>query len=313
MLLSFALGGYAVYGSVLGAREDITQMIQLPIFVFGTPLPLSLTIRLTDAFAGLWAIYIILFAVALNGPSRSLLGTFLEIRKRGFLPLYENSTLAIVVSFSSLMVIFLAIEFLQGMVGLPTGTIPDNPPLLSFILMSWAPIAEEIGFRVTLIGGVALVILLSQRIGLRSFKVLWHPSRALENLGLKRSDYSSVMYSAILISSLFFGVSHIAYTSTWEIGKLSTATIAGFVIGWMYFRMGFPTAVLLHWSFNFLSGAYVYFACALTSAVGQCEEAAQTSPLVNSLDVLVIMTGIAAIGMLVLNRMIHNDRDTGLE
>ncbi|MCL4437141.1 MAG: CPBP family intramembrane metalloprotease [Thaumarchaeota archaeon] len=304
MFLAFMIGGYTVFNSGLGSREAANPVTFVPIFIFGAPLPFFSSISLADIFAGLWAIYIILFTIVLNGPKQSFVGVIRKIKATSTFSFYDNSALVVITSFSVLMVAFLAIDFLQGLIGVPTGTIPENPPIRSFTLMSWAPISEEIGFRVTLIGGVALIVLLSQGRGLKSLKVLWHPSRAFEEFGLRRVDYISVIYFAIVVSSLFFGAAHIIYNSSWEIGKVPTAAIAGFVIGWVYFKNGFPASVLLHWSFNFLSGSYVYFSCALSSAAGRCEDVAQNSLLVNSFEALIVTTGILGIGMLMLNLVV---------
>jgi membrane protease YdiL (CAAX protease family) len=312
MFLSFALGGYTVFNSELGSRESANPVTFVPIFIFGTPLPLFSSISLADIFAGLWAIYAILFAITLNGPKRSFVGVIKKIKATGTFPFYENSALLVIASFSVLMVVFWLIDFLQSLIGVPTGTIPENPPIKAFTLMSWAPISEEFGFRVTLIGGVALIMLLSRGHGLKSLKVLWHPSQTFEELGLRRIDYTSIIYFAIIVSSLFFGAAHVIYDSSWEIGKVSTAAIAGFVIGLVYFKMGFPAAVLLHWSFNFLTGSYVYFACALSAATSQCENATQNSLLVNSFEALIITTGILAIGMLALNLVKHRRKQVAM-
>ncbi len=304
MVLSFVLGGYTVFNSGLGSKEAANPVTFIPIFIFGAPLPLFSSISLADIFAGLWALYIILFAIALNGPKQSFVGVIKKIKAAGTFPFYDNTALVVITSFSVLMVVFLVIDSLQSIVGIPTGTVPANPPIKSFTLMSWAPISEEFGFRVTLIGGVALIVLLSQGRRLKSLKVLWHPSRTFEELGLRRVDYISVIYFAIIVSSLFFGAAHVIYDSSWEIGKVSTAAIAGVVIGWVYFKNGFPAAVLLHWSFNFFSGSYVYFSCALSSAASQCEDIAQNSLIVNSFEALIITTGILGIGMLALNLVV---------
>ena len=306
MFLSFVLGGYTVFNSGLGSREAANPITFIPIFIFGAPLPLFSSISLADIFAGLWALYIILFAIALNGPKQSFVGVIRKIKAAGTFPFYDNTALVVIASFSVLMVVFLIIDFLQSLVGVPTGTVPENPPIKSFTLMSWAPISEEFGFRVTLIGGVALIVLLSQGRGLKSLKVLWHPSRTFEEFGLRRVDYISVIYFAIIVSSLFFGAAHVIYNSSWEIGKVSTAAIAGLVIGWVYFKNGFPASVLLHWSFNFFTGSYVYFSCALSRATSQCEDVAQNSLLVNSFEALIITTGILGIGMIALNLIVKH-------
>jgi hypothetical protein len=48
-----------------------------------------------------------------------------------------------------------------------------------------------------------------------------------------------------------FGFAHILYGGGWEIGKVSTACLAGFVFAIMYVSYGAYADILLHWFFNY--------------------------------------------------------------
>jgi len=303
MFFSFVLGGYTVFSTELGAAEIADPITYFSLFIFGLPLPIFTSTTLGDIFSGLWSIYLILFVITLNGPKLSVLGTMQHIKKRNRFPLNENAIITVIVYFSIMLVIFYIIEFIQNQVGIPIGTTPQDTPIRAFTMVSIAPIVEEIGFRTTVIGGVVLFILIGRSNNLSSLKALWHPSKYLEQKTfLHLNEYRWSIIFIILLSGFFFGASHLAYGSSWAIGKLPSATIAGILLGWIYFKQGFPAAVMLHWSFNFLPGAYVYFTCAASVSIAACNQVAESSLLVNAFEVLLLITGILSIGMVILNR-----------
>ncbi len=303
MFFSFVLGGYTVFSTELGAAEIADPITFFSIFIFGLPFPIFTSITLGNIFSGLWSMYLILFVISLNGPKLSVFGVLQHIKKRNRFSLNENAIITVIVCFSIMLVSFYIIEFIQNQVGIPIGTTPQNTPIRAFIMMSIAPIVEEIGFRTTLIGGVVLFILMGRNNNLNSLKALWHPSKYLEqNVNLHLNEYRWPIIFIILLSGFLFGVSHLAYGSSWAIGKLPSATIAGILLGWVYFKNGFPTAVMLHWSFNFLPGSYVYFTCADIISIGTCNQVAESSFLVNAFEALLLITGILSIGMVILNK-----------
>ena len=50
---------------------------------------------------------------------------------------------------------------------------------------------------------------------------------------------------------MMFGFAHILYGGGWEIGKVSTACLAGLVFAIMYVSYGAYADILLHWFFNY--------------------------------------------------------------
>jgi len=303
MFFSFVLGGYAVFSTELGAAEIADPITFFSLFVFGLPFPIFTSITLGEIFSVLWSIYLILFVILLNGPKLSVLGVIRHIKKRNQFSLNENAIITVIVYFSIMLVSFYIIEFVQNQVGIPMGTTPQDTPIRAFTMVSIAPIVEEVGFRITLIGGVVLFILMGRNNNLSSLKALWHPSKYLEQkVNLHLNEYRWPIILIILFSGFFFGASHLAYGSSWAIGKLPSATIAGILLGWVYFKNGFPTAVMLHWSFNFLPSSYVYFTCADNISIGACNQVAESSFLVNAFETLILITGILSIGMIILNK-----------
>lgn len=55
----------------------------------------------------------------------------------------------------------------------------------------------------------------------------------------------------ILITSIAFGLAHYLLGGGWEIGKVSTALLAGLVFGIMFVAYGAYASILLHWYFDY--------------------------------------------------------------
>jgi len=307
MFGSFIIGGYLVFDTEIGIKEMTDPIKTILLFLWGIPIAISTNVSLGYVFSVLWCIYIVFFAVALNGPKKSIIGVIRGIRRNGF-DIYSNTAYLVVVVFSVLLSANVLIELIQRQVGVSTGTPPESSPIREFTFITLAPLVEEIGFRVTLIG-VAAFLILNKKVGvLKSLKALWHPSKYLDELLYSPpSDRKPFMYFVIGASGLFFGASHIIYGSTWEIGKLSTATIAGIVLGWLYFKQGLPAALLTHWAFNYLSSSYVYFACANLGVTKGCEEAVQNNPLLTYFLITIMLTGVLSIGLIGLNKIFRSN------
>jgi hypothetical protein len=58
----------------------------------------------------------------------------------------------------------------------------------------------------------------------------------------------------IIITSLAFGLAH--YIFGWGLGKITTATLDGFVFGLAYLFYGVQAPILLHWFFNYYWGGF---------------------------------------------------------
>jgi len=241
-------------------------------------------------------------------PKKTIIGIIRSVKEKGTFPFYDNTLFTIIIYYSIMLLVFSIIEIFLSQIGVETGSIPENTPIMSFTMMSIAPLVEEIGFRVTLIGGIAFFFLWGKSNLSRILRVLWRPSTYLEDESDKKREYRSFIYLTIILSGLFFGVAHITFGSSWEIGKLPTATIAGILLGVIYFKQGFPAAVILHWSFNFLSGSYIYFSCAMNQSFASCERIAASSLIINYFELLIIVVGIMSIGLIFLNSLIVRNR-----
>src|SRR5487761_623031 len=231
---------------------DTTNFFWISIFGFASPFNATLG----QLFIAVWTVYLLLFASALNGPFRSVIGSLKDTASKGLDGILSNSAMA---TFMVFPVAFWGSELLallQQNAGIPTGSLPQADPLLQFVELSLAPLREEIGYRIIPIGIVAMVLLLSRNRIKDAILALWHPSRYLKkNDSVERYKRDKIiMYILIGASAVIFGAAHVLHG--WDIGKLSQAAAVGVAFGVLYYRYGFAAAVLLHWQFDYVIGIY---------------------------------------------------------
>ena len=262
MIFSFVIGPYIVFNNPLdslGAGEFVGPFV---IYFFGLPLfivPIDITIG--TSFIGLWTIYLVLFVVVFRGPRLSFFKAIKKIVYNGRIISSDNNLVTMVSSFSALTFVLVTIEYIQSSLGIRTGNTPEIDYLAKFTLITYAPLAEEIGFRVGLVGLVALYLSLGSKPGVNALKTLWHPQKYLRIIFSTNGNYKrniKLIWAMVIISSLLFGMAHL-YGGAWEIGKVSLASFAGIILGITYVRNGLPAAILLHWSFNYFTTSYEYF------------------------------------------------------
>ena len=179
---------------------------------------------------------------------------------------------------SSLFVVVLALALLQSSVGVSTGSL-NCPSGVSqstcdaelFASVVSAPVAEEIGFRITAIG-LAIAILVAVKFGTdiaagqnqpisrqvaRFFIALIAPGYAKERSGLPSIRTSGLKgisvteWVMLFFTSAVFGAYHILGGGGWGPGKFLTAALSGFALGIVYLAYGAFADILLHWFFNF--------------------------------------------------------------
>ena len=262
MILSFPIGLYTVFITDLGRYSSIRGL-----------------------FIIFWFIYLVLFVKAIRGPRLPLNRIPRTALNYELKSIFNNTLSTLAVTFSALLLITTFIELLQKSVGVETGSLHEiDPsfPILLFISTTIAPIEEEIIFRVATIGIVVILLLFIRGNHFNPFRVLWHPAKHVSELG-KRADMK-IIYFAIIISGALFGFAHIAFGAGWEIGKVTTSSLAGIILGLIYFFYGFPGAVLLHWSFNYFLDSFYYFDIAVRESI-----------LSYFADIVIITVGLASI------------------
>ena len=253
LFLSFPLGLIVFFSERFMGSLIFTPVGLMPIFFGGIPQLININIFSVSVFAFFWLIYLLFFLSLSKNPSSFYMSLKL-IRSPEDDRFLDNNLLFISYCFSLLTTFLFFLNYLQRNIGIPIGELPETNIVTDYVLLTIAPIVEEIGFRVTIIGLLA-VIFLSKEKDLRIvFKSLWRPSDVIDvNL------YKSLLRLLIIFSSLLFGWSHYAYGSGWDLGKISIATFAGLVLGFIYVYRGVIPAIMLHWAFNYYNGTLYYF------------------------------------------------------
>lgn len=232
----------------------------ITLFITLITFDVPFTFNLGQLFLALWTIYLILFAVALNGPFRSLIGAVRASAKEGLQALTGNAMFGMLIVFPVVLWGTVALSLLEQSAGVSTGNLPTVDPLLEFVELTIAPLREEIGFRVIPIGVVALVILFSKGRIRDGLMALWHPSRYLKKVR-SPNEYKrdlKLMYAMIGFSAALFGLAHVLLGAGWGPGKIASAAAAGVALGGLYYVYGLPSAILLHWSIDYFLQVYTF-------------------------------------------------------
>jgi len=294
MVLSFPIGAYLVFNSEIG--DDITYeypMNDLNVFLAGVGFQVPVEFELGDGFIVLWCLFLILFAVAIFGPKKNFVNVLQSIISAGkYHQLQDSYIITAIKWFSILVVVSGVIISVQEFFGISVEKIEAPNQLVQFFQLLLAPLIEEIGFRVILIG-LPLFALYSYKSSLRLFvKSLWRPSHHLRITDLKKP------LLIIIIVGIFFGVSHVITGETWSAGKFAQATVSGLIIGWVYFRYGLAPAILIHWATNYFIYSYAYIVADINKIP---VETAFTHSLLYTLELMLIATGVISIVILALN------------
>lgn len=299
MVISFPIGAYLVFNSDIGSNINFQYPLnQFSFFVAGIGYNIPLSFQLGDAFIIAWSAYVVLFSVAFVGPIGSLTRTLTGMMSEGWRSLKENDLVSTIAWFSVLIFSSVVIDFIQGSFGIKIQSPLSQNNLIQFFQMTVSPLTEEIGFRVLLIG-VPLFFIFSHRAsGSLFFKSLWRPSAYLHITEFRK-------VAAIIIAvGIFFGAAHIISGTPWSPGKVTQASLAGVIIGWVYVRYGMGPAVLVHWGTNYFIYSYLYF----ISAVGQVPLSSEIlNPFSNMLEQLLMVTGGLAIAIMYLRRAGNRD------
>lgn len=293
MIIAFPLGAYVVFNSNL--EDSVSYDFPLSDFDFflaGLGFEIPIEFELGDVFIGFWCLFLIIFTISVLGPKTNFLKALSPIMSEGKYESQSNYLVSVIKWFAILIVISMVIDFVQNSLGISTDP-PDQPDaLIQFFNITVAPITEELGFRVMLIG-IPLFMMYSYRSSIKLFfKSLWNPSQALQ---INKSKKAIIL---ILIVGIFFGLAHIISGEPWSVGKFAQASASGIIIGWVYFKHGLPSAILVHWATNYFIFAYVYFLADINEIT---IKDAFSHSLINSLEVFLVIAGIISIAMLILN------------
>ncbi len=256
VVASFPAGFYTVFFTSLSDQFNAASVVQgvyLFIGPFVTSMPLAgsmggFFIALSAIYAGM----LVLSARQGRGMVSSLRGAFTE----GVGALFGNTFFVTLVSICFLGFTILMIDSVETSGGVPIGGLSGDAMQL-FMSLTIAPLREEFGFRMILVGLPALALCLgrSWRLALKS---LWRPSASYEG-EVNTTFHQVVLAVAAVVSSLLFGLVHVYSGSGWAVGKLPEAAFAGVVLSYLYIRYGFHVAVLTHWGIDYLDSVFSFF------------------------------------------------------
>ena len=299
-LLAIFLGPALFYFTPEGLNASMLHSPSLPIWFF-TIIQFSIPIGLDYGviFLFLWSVFTVSFVAAWK-----LRTSFHRVIKESIVQpvekLFRSCLFAMPLITSMLLIALLAIHSFQEVGGIPTGT-PSLPgePFLDFFELSYATVVEEIGFRVIPIGAFLIIYLfwsgknvvmfsLGQRLKL-FFMALLFPDRAKRMVGAKTVDEFGIRggislgeWGMVLFTSIIFGLAHFLLGGGWEIGKTTSAAIAGLIMGVSYLVYGAQAPIIIHWFFNAYLDTYFLFS----------ETYPIVTPFTNAVVIITIILGI---------------------
>ena len=303
LLVSFPLGIFVVFESEIGGDINYEfPVTHLELFE-GTDMYLApIDVSVGDVFVVLWTFYAILFVIAVLGPQVGFLKSLTPIISHGNYESKSNYMLGITKWLSILILVSFLIATVQEEFGIETVPPFVENDLVQFFLVSLAPLIEEFGFRIILIG-LPLFALYSHKFSGKYFlKCLWNPS----SLGIY--DFKKAIFLIVFVG-IFFGFAHIAFVDSWTEGKFAQATISGIILGWVYIRYGFVASLLIHWATNFFVFAFASFISQINLI--SIEDAFEHS-LMSTLETVLLIAGGLSLAVLFAGRL-YSKKESNLE
>lgn len=271
-LISIALGPALFYYTSDGLKIATRTIRDLPLEVFmALSVPVPIRTNMGTLFGAMWLIFVLCFVAAWCSRG-GFLKSLRNILKESILSGKTNFLFLMPLIGSSLLYASVLIQQFQATQGVQTGNLtfpPQTSPYIILINLAYAPINEELAFRITSIGIPLAIFLLyryrkDQKVAGVTNRLKFilitmaSPEHAKVMLGYKNvtergylKGISVPEWILILITSLAFGLAHYLLGGGWEIGKVSTALLAGLVFGIMFVAYGAYAAILLHWYFDY--------------------------------------------------------------
>jgi len=177
LLVSFPIGIYVVFESEIGGDINYEYpLTHLELFEDTELYQAPIDVSIGDAFVVLWIFYLVLFVIAILGPREGFLKTLSPIISFGKYDIRLNYMIGVTKWLSILIFLSALINFVQEGFGIDIIPPPTDNDLIQFFYVSLAPLMEEFGFRLLLIG-LPLFFLYSNRFSIKYFiQCLWNPN-----------------------------------------------------------------------------------------------------------------------------------------
>ncbi|HEY6283744.1 MAG TPA: CPBP family glutamic-type intramembrane protease [Nitrososphaerales archaeon] len=255
VVLSFPLGWYAVFSGNLSKLFNYNSLSRPYLWIGPVITYLPFQVSVGGVFAGLSVIYLGMFVLSVRQGSNPVRAMSRSL-KEGEQPLFSSPFLVTVITIAFLTFTASVMDVFISSTGAQIGTITGDPLALLAGFTS-SPLVEELGFRVVLVGLVAMILCLGRPYR-TALKALWRPSAAIEGLAVG-SGASILIWAATGFSAVTFGACHVLCGSTWDIGKFPEAAYGGLVLGYVYVKYGLHVAVLAHWGVDYLGSVFAFF------------------------------------------------------
>jgi hypothetical protein len=301
-----------------GLSASTLHLSELPIWFLNMTAYIPIRLDLGVIFFGLWSIFTLSFVVAWK-LRENFHKTIKESITKPARKLFSNCLFAMPIINSMTLIAVVAINSLQEVGGIPTGTSPlQGEAFLDFFDLSYSAVIEEVGFRLIPIGVFLIIYLfmtkkkdvtfsLKQKIKL-FFMTFLFPDKAKRMAGAKTVSEHGVMggvslgeWGIVVFTSLVFGFAHFNPGVSWEIGKISSATFSGLVIGLSYLVYGAQASIIMHWFFN----AYTDTFLLLSGLYPAAEPFANATVIISFILGILGWAMIAALGYLKLVRALQ--------
>jgi len=266
-LLAIVLEPALFYFTPEGLTASTVHLSALTVWFLNIPVSIPIGLDVGALFFGLWSIFTLSFVAAWK-LRENFHQTIKESVVQPTRKLFSNCLFAMPILNSMTLLAVMAINSFQEAGGVPTGMPPlPGEPFLDFFDLSYSAVVEEVGFRLIPIGAFLIIYLfitkkktvtfsLSQKIKL-FFTAILFPDNAKRMVGVKtvneygvRGGISLGEWGMVIFTSIVFGLSHFDPGVSWEIGKVSSAAVAGLVLGLSYLLYGIQASIIMHWFFN---------------------------------------------------------------
>lgn len=276
-LFAIILGPSMFYFTSQGMDASMHYFQSLPVWFFtiiGFEIPVKLDFGVIFLF--IWGVFTVSFVAAWK-----LRANFHRIIKESLIQpankLFSSCLFAMPIINSMTLIAIIALQSFQEVGGIPTGMPPlPGDPFLDFFELSYAAVIEEVGFRIIPIGAFLLFYLFwtKKRVATFSFrqklKLLviapLFPDKAKRMVDAKTVDEHGIIggislgeWGMVIFTSMIFGLAHFLLGGGWEIGKTTSATLAGLVLGFGYLVYGAQASIIIHWFFNAYLETYFLF------------------------------------------------------
>ncbi len=301
LFVSFPLGIFVVFESEIGGDINYEYpLTHLELFESTGMYQASIDVSIGDVFVVLWTSHIVIFVIAALGPRQRFSKSLSSIIYFGRYDHQSNYMIGVITWFSILILVSALINFIQEGFGIRIIPPPADNDLVEFFYVSLAPLVEETGFRLILIGIPLFVIYSNISSAKYFFRCLWNPAT------LDIHDSRKAVFLIIFVG-IIFGFVHIAVGESWSEGKFAQAAASGIILGWVYLRYGFVAALLIHWATNYFVFSYAGFISQLNFI---SFEDAFSHSLMLSLELIFLMTGALSISMLLVCRFYSKKEST---